>query len=370
MHEPTAITAYSDKKFGQVRAWWREVCTSNAALNIMSILTTFDDQKKRGCFPSIKRIALMANRSKRSVYRSLRHLETLGLIRRRRRNHRVVFDIVYNRSELTLLPLPADSGVTSKVTFLSQPGDSGVTPYIEQTTEQTTKIRPSYSPAGALPPGLLAQENPEGETPSTPTPLPHPANVRGPLPAPQKDIDLGNRFAVSKHRDVAPDSKQPRRAYTPLDPTLAALMQRFQAECHTMTDDTYSNRNAAKSLLKTYGTIAAVMQAAQRAKSRESTLCRNGERFTLGAVLYYSRKFDKSIDATLNEAERTAKLREMLDDAWQSREFIGFYNLVQVFSVSDEQVQQWYGAEGLVALRRSASDRSANETVEDSQAVC
>jgi hypothetical protein len=147
-------------------------------------------------------------------------------------------------------------------------------------------------------------------------------------------------------------------------------MSRFQAECHTITDDTYSNRNAANSLLKIYGTIAVVIEAAHRAKSKESLVCRNGARFTLGAVLYYARRYDKSIDAKLNEADRTEKTREMLHNAWQSQEFVAFRNLVEVFSVSREQVHHWFGDEGLNVLPRGDGDSGTDEASGDSKAVC
>ena len=353
----------SSHKFSTTKNWWSKACPSSAAYRLLILLARFDNPK-RGCFPSITRLALELGCKKRVVLYHLAYLERLGLISRQRGRNITFFKITYDpASAMELLPQ-----VQVDCTSTSASGSHLLT------IEQTTKSRLPYFPAGAGQHSLHGPEDPEGDPPSTPAPRPHPQTVRGPFPTPEtalvaKGTD-SNGFRVSRPREVVLDSTQPRRAYTPLHPTLAALMQQFQAECRTITDDTYSNRNAAKSLLKTYGNIADVMQAAHRAKSKESLLCRNGERFTLGAVLYYARKFDKSIDAKLNEAERTAKLREMLDDAWQSREFIGFYNLVQVFSVSDEQVQQWYGAEGLVALRRSASDRSANETVEDSQAVC
>jgi len=103
----------TDTRFGATPAWWSQVCRSRAAFYILTILASFDNPK-RGCFPSIIRIALAAHCTERSVYRHLSYLENLGLISRRRGKNIVFFEIVYDRSQVTVLSPPSDSFVTAK----------------------------------------------------------------------------------------------------------------------------------------------------------------------------------------------------------------------------------------------------------------
>jgi hypothetical protein len=97
-------------------------------------------------------------------------------------------------------------------------------------------------------------------------------------------------------------------------------------------------------------------------------MCQNGTRFTLRAVLHCARRYHRTIDAELTDADRAERAREKLLYPWE-QSLIAFRSMVRMLRVSQEQVHQWFGEDGLDALRSSEGDSGIDETRTGTEAV-
>jgi hypothetical protein len=128
------------------------------------------------------------------------------------------------------------------------------------------------------------------------------------------------------------------------DPDLA-LLYWFSQNFSVRYDASPNFRQAAASLLRTYGPEA--KDACQRAHEMKATLCKEGQRFTISTVLFYSRFYDRSLDGQTYqseaEVEAEAKKRETLHRAFTSSNLDTILDYIKAKHLTVQEVRKYEG---------------------------